>query len=410
MALGAGSAAVAGHDWGGALAWLLAMQHPERIERLVILNAPHPIRFLKGLRSPRQLQRSWYMVAFQLPWLPERLVAAQDFEALRRALRRQPTRPGAFTDQDIDRYVAAAAQPGAMGAAINYYRAALRSNPLAQVQTLRRVDVPTLIIWGAGPLPGPGAGQAGPRLGPGRAGRADHRGQPLGAGRRPRAGQPADGRLPPAHPRLRACASRRHGRRRGRPCQRYWVQARRTSRPQMMAALTNASQNSTTSRRRSVHQRSLPYWLPQAWCARSPTGDPPGSVPGSPEWRSRPPSRVRPGPAGTAGRRSRHPSAPPAARAAARPRRWRPGSRPRAHRRAGWPGPPRWPAARPPASAATERFSPCLRRSTGLGPATWPPQGALVVHPSTARCSNSRPNSRHRRPAPPGAAARRPQH
>ncbi len=148
VALGAGSAAVAGHDWGGALAWLLAMQHPERVERLVVLNAPHPIRFLKGLRSPRQLRRSWYILAFQLPWLPERLVAARDFQALRRALRRQPTRPGAFTAQDIDRYVAAAAQPGALRAAINYYRAAFRANPLAQAHSLRRVDIPTLIIWG----------------------------------------------------------------------------------------------------------------------------------------------------------------------------------------------------------------------------------------------------------------------
>jgi pimeloyl-ACP methyl ester carboxylesterase len=148
VALGAGSAAVAGHDWGGALAWLLAMHHPERVQRLVVLNAPHPIRFLKGLRSPRQLRRSWYILAFQAPWLPERLIAARDFQALRRALGRQPTRPGAFTAQDIDRYVAAAAQPGALHAAINYYRAAFRANPLAQVRNLRRVDIPTLIIWG----------------------------------------------------------------------------------------------------------------------------------------------------------------------------------------------------------------------------------------------------------------------
>jgi pimeloyl-ACP methyl ester carboxylesterase len=148
VALGAGSATVAGHDWGGGLAWLLAMQHPERIQRLVVLNAPHPIRFLKGLRSPRQLRRSWYILAFQLPWLPERLVAAWDFRALRRALGRQPTRPGAFTAEDIDRYVAAAAQPGALRAAINYYRAAVRASPLAQAHTLRRVDIPTLIVWG----------------------------------------------------------------------------------------------------------------------------------------------------------------------------------------------------------------------------------------------------------------------
>jgi epoxide hydrolase 4 len=148
VALGASSAAVAGHDWGGGLAWLLAMHHPERIQRLVVLNAPHPVRFLKGLSSLRQLRRSWYILAFQLPWLPERLVAARDFQALRRALRRQPTRPGAFTDEDIDRYVAAAAQHGALRAAINYYRAALRANPLAQVHSLRHVDAPTLVIWG----------------------------------------------------------------------------------------------------------------------------------------------------------------------------------------------------------------------------------------------------------------------
>jgi pimeloyl-ACP methyl ester carboxylesterase len=147
VALGAGSAAVAGHDWGGGLAWLLAMHHPERVERLVVLNAPQPIRFLKGLRSSRQLRRSWYILAFQLPWLPERLIAARDFRALRRALGRQPTWPDAFTAQDIDRYVAAAAQPGALRAAINYYRAAFRANPLAQVRNLRRVDIPTLIIW-----------------------------------------------------------------------------------------------------------------------------------------------------------------------------------------------------------------------------------------------------------------------
>ena len=147
-ALGAGSAAVAGHDWGGGLAWLLAMHHPERVQRLIVLNAPHPIRFLKGLTSPRQLLRSWYILAFQLPWLPERLIAARDFQALRRALRQQPTRPGAFTAQDIDRYMAAAAQPGALRAAINYYRAAVRANLLAQMHNLRRVDIPTLIIWG----------------------------------------------------------------------------------------------------------------------------------------------------------------------------------------------------------------------------------------------------------------------
>jgi pimeloyl-ACP methyl ester carboxylesterase len=122
-----------------------------------------------------------YILAFQAPWLPERLVAARDFPALRRALGRQSTRPGAFTAQDIDRYVAAAARLGAMGAATNY-RAAFRANPLAQVHSLRRVDAPTLVVWGDQDRSlGRGAGRAGPRLGPEGAGRADRRGQPLGA-------------------------------------------------------------------------------------------------------------------------------------------------------------------------------------------------------------------------------------
>src|SRR5215211_71816 len=158
VALGAGSATVAGHDWGGGLAWLLAMQHPER------------------------------------------LMAARDFQGLRRALRRQPTRPGAFTAQDIDRYVAAAAQPGALRAAINYYRAAVRANPLAQVHTLRRVDIPTLIIWGDQDR------YLGRELAePDRAWVPEVRVEGIteashwGAGRCPRAGQPADGGLPQAH-------------------------------------------------------------------------------------------------------------------------------------------------------------------------------------------------------------------
>ena len=127
VALGAGSAAVAGHDWGGGLAWLRPCSTPSASSGWCPQRA-HQVRFLKGLRSPRQLRRKGYILAFQLPSLPERLVAARDFQALRWILRHQPTRPGAFTarHRPLRRR---GRQPGALRAAINYYRAAFRANP-----------------------------------------------------------------------------------------------------------------------------------------------------------------------------------------------------------------------------------------------------------------------------------------
>jgi epoxide hydrolase 4 len=122
-AVGAERAAVVGHDWGGGVAWQFAMRYPERLARLVILNAPHPARFVAALCSWRQLRKSWYMFFFQLPWLPEASLRAHRFAPLRRVLRTEPVRSGAFSPADIEQYVAAAAQPGALTATINYYRA-----------------------------------------------------------------------------------------------------------------------------------------------------------------------------------------------------------------------------------------------------------------------------------------------
>jgi pimeloyl-ACP methyl ester carboxylesterase len=147
-ACGVERATVVGHDWGGGVAWQFAMRYPERLARLVILNAPHPARFVAGLRSWRQLHKSWYMFFFQLPWLPEASLRAGCFASLRRSLRTEPNRSGAFTPADIEQYVAAAAQPGALTAAINYYRALFRQNPVQALRSIRRIDAPTLVIWG----------------------------------------------------------------------------------------------------------------------------------------------------------------------------------------------------------------------------------------------------------------------
>ena len=141
-------AVVGGHDWGAAVAWAFAMRYPERLDRLVILNVPHPVRFAQGLLTLEQLARSWYVLYFQLPFLPEAGFRAGNFAALRRVLRSDPVRPGAFTDEDIEQYVGAMAQPGALTATINYYRAAVQRNPLNTREQLRRIDAPVLVIWG----------------------------------------------------------------------------------------------------------------------------------------------------------------------------------------------------------------------------------------------------------------------
>ena len=83
-AVAGGPAAVVGHDWGGVIAWELAMRRPELVTRLAILNAPHPAAFHRELQTPRQLLRSWYALFFQLPWLPEWLAAARNYALLRR--------------------------------------------------------------------------------------------------------------------------------------------------------------------------------------------------------------------------------------------------------------------------------------------------------------------------------------
>jgi epoxide hydrolase 4 len=148
LACGEERAAVVGHDWGAAVAWVTAMMHPERVGRLGILNVPHPERFARGLLRPAQLLKSWYMFFFQVPRLPEKVLAAADFSSLRRALRNEPVRPGTFTDEDIERYAEALARPGALTATLNYYRALFRRNPLKARALLRRIETSVMVIWG----------------------------------------------------------------------------------------------------------------------------------------------------------------------------------------------------------------------------------------------------------------------
>ncbi|NNM76545.1 alpha/beta hydrolase [Sphingomonas sp. ID1715] len=135
--------ALVGHDWGGLVAWAVAARHPERLDRLVILDAPHPDVWTGyALRHPRQALRSSYVGWFQLPLLPEAALRALDFATLRSSLQTS-ARPGTFTPAELDRYAEAWRRPGRLTAMLNYYRALPRSS-----QTIGRIAVPTKILWG----------------------------------------------------------------------------------------------------------------------------------------------------------------------------------------------------------------------------------------------------------------------
>jgi epoxide hydrolase 4 len=147
-ALGHERTHLVGHDWGGATAWSVPLFHPGLVERLVLLNAPHPGALQRELRhSKEQRRRSRYFVYFQLPWLPECRFRANGYALLSKMLRRDPVRPGAFSDEDIARYREALERPGALTAALNWYRAAFR-RPTPPPAGRRTVDVPTLLVWG----------------------------------------------------------------------------------------------------------------------------------------------------------------------------------------------------------------------------------------------------------------------
>ena len=121
------------------------MNHPEVVERLVILNAAHPRRLSEGLHHPNQLRKSWYFFFFAVPGLPEEVVHLRDWHFFRHFL--DEARPP-YTDEEIERYVEAWSQDGAAAGMINYYRASVRQSQKEAVAKLRPISAPTLVIWG----------------------------------------------------------------------------------------------------------------------------------------------------------------------------------------------------------------------------------------------------------------------
>lgn len=147
-ASGAKEVTLIAHDWGGAIAWHFAILRARPLARLVVMNCPHPACFARELKTWKQLKKSWYMFFFQLPWLPEALLTANDARAVRRAFSESAIDKSRFPRADLDVYARAAQAPGAMTAMINWYRAAARNRTLTSGEDYRVIDVPTLLIWG----------------------------------------------------------------------------------------------------------------------------------------------------------------------------------------------------------------------------------------------------------------------
>ena len=164
-AAGAKETLLLAHDWGGALAWSLAIeqarqaesaraggsiQQPQLIDKLVIMNLPHPACFARELRKPPQLLQSWYMFFFQLPWLPEFMLGRRNFRATSGVIRGTARNPARFTDEDLEVYRANAARPGGLTAMINWYRALFRGRKGRQFgsRSVPVIHVPTLFLWG----------------------------------------------------------------------------------------------------------------------------------------------------------------------------------------------------------------------------------------------------------------------
>ena len=136
------------HDWGGIIGWSFALRKLRPLEKIIVLNIPHPTLFAKGVRKFAQFKRSWYTLFFQIPWLPEKLLGANHAEGIGRAFTNMAVDKSRFPESVIKVYRDNAAMPGALTAMINYYRAVFRFGAPPEWKEPPIIEAPTLMIWG----------------------------------------------------------------------------------------------------------------------------------------------------------------------------------------------------------------------------------------------------------------------
>jgi pimeloyl-ACP methyl ester carboxylesterase len=145
-ASGAQRVHLVGHDWGGTVAWRVAQQFPDRLLTVTSMSVPHPGAFMKALVTSRQGLASWYMYFFQLPRIPEwYIMRGRGKFTLSGLVKSRAQHAPASAESEAK----AMAEPGALTAALNWYRAIPLSDPR---QVGKKVTVPTMFIWSDGDI------------------------------------------------------------------------------------------------------------------------------------------------------------------------------------------------------------------------------------------------------------------
>ncbi len=128
---------IVGHDWGGGVAWGVATNYADRVRSVTVLSTPHPGALVEAGRKSSQALKSWYMFAFQLPWLPEVVVSNRRVaDGLKRS---------GLPAEHAEHNARLMAQPGAATGAVNWYRGL----PFTMREPVRRTSVPTTYVWGS---------------------------------------------------------------------------------------------------------------------------------------------------------------------------------------------------------------------------------------------------------------------
>ena len=149
-ASGAAEVALLGHDWGGIVAWSFAARRVRPLAKLVVINVPHPACFARAVRKPAQALRSWYVLLFPVPGWAERLLGRAGARAVPQMLLQTSTAPATFPRDLLEATRANAAEPGALTAMLNWYRAFLRGGGFRRQLRLGFpvIETPTLLLWG----------------------------------------------------------------------------------------------------------------------------------------------------------------------------------------------------------------------------------------------------------------------